>query len=190
MRILGKWLLVALYTIGIFAVTPFLPNLIRLASSRWQSASVSNFVLFVEILIAFLILIIGIRFLISKKKKPAFLFLASIGGIFLLSYILYQLLPNPYEFTHFPEYAVLSILIIRALDRENGKYVEKGKKAKAAIIKNAYFMSGIITGIIGIADETYQHFLPRRSFLWYDIFLNIIGGIIGLLIFWGMKKQA
>ena len=107
-----------------------------------------------------------------------------------MSFILYQFLPNPYEFTHLPEYAVLSMLIIWALDKakRKGAGLVKEKKLKLAIIKNSYFMSISIAGIVGTVDEIYQHFLPRRFFTIYDIFLNILGGILGVLIFWGIKR--
>jgi len=132
----------------------------------------------VEIAIALLILILALEFLIHRRKKSA-LFLISVGGIFLLSFVIYQLIPNPYEFTHLPEYAVLSMLIVRALDKEK----------RSGFIKNSYFLSGLSTGIIGIGDEIYQHFLPNRFFTWYDILLNILGGILGLLIFLGIKNR-
>lgn len=190
MKITRKWTVVFFYTVGIYVVTPYLPQLIRVASSRWASSSVSRFVLVVEIALALLISILAVRFLIQKKKKSA-LFLVSTGGIFLLSFLIYQFIPNPYEFTHLPEYAILSILIIWALDKEKlkSKRAEKEKNIRSAIIKNSYFLSGAGTGVIGIADEICQYFLPNRFFTWYDIFLNILGGILGLLIFWGLKKS-
>jgi VanZ family protein len=143
----------------------------------------------VEIAIALLTLIVALIFFIYRMKK-AILFSVSLGGIFLLSFILYQFLPNPYEFTHLPEYAVLSMLIIWALDNAKQKTSGsvKEKKLKLAIIKNSYFMSTYITGIVGTVDEIYQHFIPKRYFTFYDIFLNILGGILGLLVFWGIKK--
>jgi len=108
-----------------------------------------------------------------------------------LSFIIYQFIPNPYEFTHLPEYAILSVLIVRALDKKNVRNIgaEKEKNIKSATIKNSYFLSGAGTGVIGIADEIYQYFLPNRYFTLYDIFLNILGGILGLLIFWRIKKS-
>ncbi len=178
MKFSGKSGFVCSYTGGIFVVTPYLPQLIRLASSRWSSSGVSRFVLCVEIIIALLILTLAIVFLFYKRKKSV-LFLISIGGIFLLSFIIYQFLPNPYEFTHLPEYAILSILIVRALDKEK----------RSNFIKNSYFLSGLITGIIGTGDEVYQYFLPKRFFTWYDIALNILGGILGILIYWRIKNH-
>lgn len=189
MKFSGKWVIACAYTGGIFLVTPYLPQLIRVASSRWSSSGVSRFVLGVEIIIALLIFTLAIVFLFYKSKKSA-LFLISICGIFLLSFIIYQFLPNPYEFTHLPEYAILSILIVRALDKGKGRGVlaKKEKNIKSVLNKNSYFLSGAVTGIIGAGDEIYQHFLPNRHFTWYDILLNILGGIIGLLVLWGTKR--
>lgn len=200
MKISGKWLLVFFYIIAIFIITPYLPNLIQFASSRWSSEGAKRFVLSVEIIIAFLILALGIILLFYRRKKSALFFFISIGGIFLTSFVLYLFLPNPYEFTHLPEYAILSILIMRALDKDRGndpvreiiagkgRSKEKEENIKSGMVKNSYFLSGMVTGIIGTGDEIYQHFLPNRFFTWYDIFLNTLGGILGLLIFWGMKK--
>ena len=189
MKISRKWTVVLLYSVGIFVVTPFLPQIIQAASSRWSSLGVSCFVLAVEIAIALLILIFAVGSLARRRKKSA-LFFVSVGGIFLLSFFFYQLIPNPYEFTHLPEYAILSMFIVRALDKEKYKSTgsEKEKNIKSAIIKNPYFLSGIVTGIIGTVDEIYQYVLPNRHFTWYDILLNILGGILGLLIFWGIIK--
>ena len=190
MKITRKWTVVFFYTVAIFVITPYLPQLISIASSRWASSSVSRFVLIVEIAIALLILVLAVGFLIQKKKKSA-LFLVSIGSIFLLSFLIYKLIPNPYEFTHLPEYAILSILIVWTLDKEKlkGTKAKKEKNIRLTISKNPYFLSVTITGIIGVADEIYQYFLPNRFFTWYDILLNILGGILGLLIFWGLKKS-
>lgn len=180
MKLSRKWVLLCLYTVSIFVITPYLPVLIRTVSSRWSSSRVSHIVLGLEIIIALLILALAIRFLIFKKKKSV-PFLVSVSTIFLFSFIIYKIyIPNPYEFTHLPEYAMLSILIIRAINKE--------KRGNSTLIKNSYFLSGLITGVIGAGDEIYQYFLPNRYFNWYDILLNILGGILGLLIFWGKKR--
>ena len=174
----NKWIIVFVYIIGLFIVTPFLPQLIRFASSQWSRSSVSNFVLGIEVIIALLILSLAILFLFYKRKK-SILFLISVSIVFLLSFVIYQFIPNPYEFTHLPEYAVLSILIVRAL------YKEK----RDSFLRNSYFLSGLITGVIGTVDELYQYFLPKRFYTWYDVALNILGGILGLLVFWAIKNR-
>ncbi len=77
----------------------------------------------------------------------------------------------------------MSILIIKAIKGEKGK--EKEKLNDTYI----YFRSAAITGALGVIDELYQGVLPLRYFVWYDIFLNIIGGLFGLTILWGIIKE-
>jgi len=190
MRPSGKWTVVSVYTTSLFVATPYLPRLIRTATSQWSKSGVSRFVLGVEIVIALALTVLAVIFLIQKKKK-SLVFIVSIGCIFFLSFIIYQFIPNPYEFTHLPEYAVLSILIVWALGESGvkSKRIHARENPKPGIIKKPYLISSCITGTIGTIDEIYQHFLPNRHFTWYDILLNILGGILGLLIFWGIKKE-
>ena len=63
------------------------------------------------------------------------------------------------------------------------------KEKKSSAIKKPYLFSASLTGVIGIIDEIYQRFLPGRYCTIYDIFLNILGGILGLLVFWGIRRQ-
>jgi len=173
---------------GIFAATPFLPELIRSATSRWPYSSVSRFVLYVEILIGVGMLALGVRLLLSaRSKKKAAIFLVSIGIILFCGFILGRFLFNPFEMTHFPEYGVLGILVMRALWLNKDSHTVKQKKV--SILQNSYFCGGLITGFIGTVEEIYQHFLPNRFFNWYDIVLNVVGGVLGLLIFWAMKDR-
>ena len=189
MRIHRNWAPVGLYSIGIFAAAPFLPGLVRSAAARWSNSYVSQFVLYVEISIGIGILALGARLLLSaKNKKKAIIFLISVGAILFSGFILYRFLFNPYEITHFPEYGVLGILVMRALSPAKDSQAIKEKKT--IIIQNSYFYGGLITGIIGTVEEIYQHFLPNRFFNWYDILLNVVGGVLGLLIFWAMENKS
>lgn len=82
---------------------------------------------------------------------------------------------------------------MRALDKNKGSgqsiaLEKKEEKLKYGIIQNSYLLSGIVTSIIGAGDEVYQHFIPGRFFTWYDIFLNAVGGVLGLLVYWGIKR--
>jgi hypothetical protein len=81
------------------------------------------------------------------------------------------------------------VLIYWALNnarKSRGKIKGYGKPR---IFLNTYLQSGAITGIIGSADEIYQHYLPNRAYTWYDILLNILGGILGLLTIWGIRRE-
>jgi len=188
MKAAWKWIIVSIYTIGLFVATPFLPQLIQAATSKWSKSGVSRFVLAVELSIAFVLIALALYFLIQKKKK-SLVFVVSIGCIFFLSFIIYQFIPNPYEFTHLPEYAVLSVLLYWALNKTRKSRKEIKGPCKPRIFMNTYFQSGAITGMVGSADEIYQLYLPNRAYTWYDIFLNILGGILGLLLIWGIRRQ-
>jgi len=196
-----KWTAVIFYIICIAVATPYLPRFIKWASGRWSSGRVANFVFMAEIVIALVILGVGIWIFAVKRKKALVFFIAS-GGIIFIGAYLYKYIPNPYEFTHFPEYGILSILIIRAMKEEkfgaeNKRHIgckniekeDKKNRVKFALRGNPYLLSAIMTGAVGGGDEIYQHFLPRRYCTIYDIFLNILGGILGLLVFWGIRRQ-
>ena len=163
---------VIVYTFFLFIITPYLPNLIRFTSQYWSSTSVTHFVLMVEITIAvFLFGFSGWIFVFHRSKF--FLFFIGISSIFIITFIIYQFLPNPYEFTHLPEYGVLGFLLIKAVSKS---------------AKSPYLQSFLYAVLIGTVDELYQGILPNRSCTWYDITLNAMGSILGLLIFWGFQK--
>jgi len=200
----------------LLVATPCLPLLIRWASSRWQAGSISSFVLGVEIFIgALLIFLVGCVFFFNRIKFPSFILI--IGGIIISAILFHLIIPNPYELTHLPEYAILSILIIQAIKKQKGKGKEKLSdtyiypvrrfsssdqrwykreslvwnrfKILHKISNRVYFVSGAVTGALGAVDEIYQGLLPLRYFTWYDILLNVIGGLLGLTIFWGLNRK-
>ncbi len=173
-----RWLFVYGYLVILIIATPYLPLVINLARKRWQAGSVSNFVLAIEIAIAVLLLFLAvvIYFVNRRKFLPFTLILL---GLIAFCYLFYLSNPNPYELTHLPEYAIISILFnnaIRASDRGGNK-------------NYLFIRSGLITLILGAVDELYQGLLPLRFFRGYDIMLNALGGILGLTVFWGIKQD-
>ncbi|MEE9525310.1 MAG: VanZ family protein [Candidatus Woesearchaeota archaeon] len=64
---------------------------------------------------------------------------------------------------HFIEYAILSLLLFRAL------YVSK--------VKNPAVYAVVIAIVYGITDEFHQLFIPNRMFDVIDLFFNTIGAI-------------
>jgi len=176
-----KWLLVYGYLLIILIATPYLPSLIIWASSRWQAGSISSFVRSVEILLgALLLILVGGVFFFNRRRFLSFAFI--ICGIITSAILFYFIIQNPYELTHLPEYSLLSILILQAIKREKGQVRKKNEG-------NSYIKSAIITGIFGGIDEIYQGLLPMRYFNWYDIVLNVIGGLLGLTILWGITRE-
>ena len=182
----------------------------------WQAGSISGFVLGVEIFLgALLLFLAGGVFFFNRRRFPSFIL--TIGGLLTSAIIFYLIIPNPYELTHLPEYAILSILILQALKKKKGKEKEKlnntyiysarrfsssgqGWRKRESWVWNrfkiffktsnrVYFRSAAITGALGVTDELYQGVLPIRYFTCYDIFLNILGGLFGLTVLWGIIKE-
>jgi hypothetical protein len=165
-----RWMAVYGYLVVLFIVTPHLPLAITWARGRWQDGSVAGFVLAVEIAMgAALILAAGLILFSNRSKFQRFFLL--IAGLIGFSCLFYRILPNPYELTHIPEYAVLSLLLIHAMK------------------PSSYLYAAAITVMFGAVDELYQGLLPLRYFTWYDIVLNGLGGMLGLTIFWGVARK-
>lgn len=177
-----RWLVVYGYLLIVLIATPYLPLLIQWASTRWPAASISNFVLSVEISIGVLLIIsAGAIFFFNIRKFPRFFLI--IVALITFSSIFYLITPNPYELTHLPEYAILGILVVRAIKETEGRRREKMNET------SLYLQSAVITCALGAIDELYQGILPSRFFTWYDILLNGIGGLLGLTIFWGIRRE-
>ena len=177
-----RWLLIYGYVLLIWIATPYLPLLVRWASSKWPTASVKRFVLGVEISMGLLLIVFaGVIFFYNRQKFLRFILI--IVGSITASSVTYFIIPNPYELTHLPEYAILGLLMVRAM---------KGDTAPLSELSGANFLylrSAGVTSAIGAMDELYQGLLPGRHFTWYDILLNGLGAILGLTIFWGISKE-
>jgi len=176
-----RWLVVYGYLAVLLIATPNLPLVINWARARWHAESVAGFVLGVEIAIGIaLIVLAGAVFFLNRRRFVwCILVISALIGA---SGLFFYLNPNPYELTHLPEYAVLSVLIMGAV-REN-----KAKAGGSVHGRSLYVRAAVITVIFGAVDELYQGALPMRFFNVYDIFLNGAGGILGLTIFWGVER--
>lgn len=183
----------------ILVATPYLTSLIRWASSKWPGVSVSRFVLGVEISMGILLIVlVGGVFFYNRAKFLRFMLIT--GGSIATASFFYRVVPNPYELTHLPEYAILSILMVRAIKMGEGTNtvqctgrhystflrLRQTERSGANLL---YFQSAVFTTALGTVDELYQGLLPSRSFIWYDILLNGLGGVLGLAIVWGISRE-
>ena len=158
-----KWLAVYGYLLVVLIAAPWLPLFIKWASSKWPKASIAGFVLGIEISIGVLLIIsAGAVFFFNASKLRSFVLL--IGGFITFAWLFYAIIPNPYELTHLPEYAILGVLVQHAL---KGGDVEQSEKCSARCL---YVRSALITGVVGTIDELYQGLLPLCRFdLWMVI---------------------
>lgn len=181
----SRWLAVYGYLLIVLIATPYLPLLIQWASSRWSAGSVPRFVLGVEIFLGILLAIsAGAIFFHNRRKFRSFVLM--IGGLIAFASLFYLVIPNPYELTHLPEYAILGVLILHAIkERER-----RGSGIMPSVQSNrAYVRSAMITSALGTIDELYQGILPLRYFAWRDLVLNGLGGILGLTIVWALTRE-
>ncbi|MBW1678940.1 MAG: hypothetical protein JRJ08_02160 [Deltaproteobacteria bacterium] len=192
-----RWLVVYGYILILLISTPYLPEVVQRASLKWASRSVNSFVLGAEIFIGAL-LIVSTGLIFFYRRRKVLLYTIIIGGSIGLLCLFDRIILNSYEFTHLPEYAILSVLILKAIKREEWTVTDKMTmkeehgviaRGKGNPINNLYFQSLAITGAVGIIDELYQGLLPTRFFAWYDILLNGLGGVLGLTIVWGISRE-
>ena len=145
------------------------------------------------------LLIVSAAALFIYNRRRFVRFLLIIGGIVAIAVLFYRTKRNPYELTHFPEYAILSILVIQAMKRSKNTPTEKvtggaeGMVTARAIGESLhsylYCKALAITVALGAIDELYQGLLPTRYFNVYDILLNGLGGDLGLTFVWGISRE-
>ncbi len=82
-------------------------------------------------------------------------------------------LPYSDKALHFFAYAVLGALFLRAY-----KTLQIRNKFKLLLI-----LSVLSSSLYGISDEIHQHFVPYRSFEYFDILADVLGSIFGVFIY-------
>jgi len=83
-----------------------------------------------------------------------------------------------HKFAHIVEYAILAILLYRALKEEEINKLE------------AVIYAIIITAFYGFTDEYHQSFTAGRTTRLRDVIFDTIGAGIGLLIIWKLLPKA
>ncbi len=73
-------------------------------------------------------------------------------------------------FWHVIEYFVLSLLVCRAFNKPKFK-------------RNLWIFTLLIGGLYAISDEIHQYFVPGRIFSYGDIFADLIGITLGIIIY-------
>ena len=161
------WVLIIIYVLFIYVSLPFFPAFIK-ALSSFISKELLNLLSMVLSISFFLLLSVWIY----NKKYKFNQFLLIISPLLMLTY-LSLCLDVWAERIHFVEYAVLGLLISRAVD----------VRTLSGII-----YTGCLISLIGAVDEIIQWFLPNRVGDMRDVIMNSVGGLSGLwlgqFLFW------
>lgn len=80
---------------------------------------------------------------------------------------------------HLTEYAVLAILLLRAL--RSG--------ARDAFARHAVMVL-LVTGLYAITDEFHQTFNPSRTASAHDVMIDCCGAAAGLAIYWLFRRAT
>ena len=161
------WVLIVVYVLFIYVSLPFFPAFISTLRG-FISKELLNLLSLAMSISFFLLLSVWIY----KKKYKAKQFLLIISPLLILTYLSLSL-DVWVERIHFIEYAVLGLLISRAV--------------------NVRTLHGIISTccliiLIGVVDEIIQWFLPNRVGDMRDVFMNAAAGRSGLglgrFLFW------
>lgn len=128
-----------------------------------------------EIIISWLLLVIWMIFIFIMSSFNGNISSNQSGSIADLIYNLFNISDTEKvslivrKFAHVSEFFILGILVINLINKYNVKY--------------SYLISFIVCVLYASSDEFHQLFVPGRSGQVTDIFIDMIGVVLGLLIF-------
>lgn len=155
--------LLALYLAALFLSLPLLPEVVISVTDRLGRGFVYASLTLLLVLCG---LLPALMLLLPPRPKPPWPHLSYAGLAAGALMTVKVLASSPIGRIHLVEYALLAVLILRALPGPRG-WAQYG----AALSLSA---------LVGIADETVQHFLPTRVFDPYDIALNVAASALGV----------
>ena len=82
---------------------------------------------------------------------------------------------------HLAEYAVLALLVWRALRKESARENTPWRWSKAALVL-------ALVALYAASDEFHQAFVPSREASVWDVLLDTSGAAFGLLCLWGVGR--
>ena len=161
------WELIIIYVLFIYVSLPFFPAFISTLRGVLSKELLN--LLSLGVSISFFLLL---SLWIYNKNYKAKQFILIISPLLLLTYLSLSL-DVWVERIHFIEYAVLGLLISRAVNVRT---------------LHGIIYTGCLVTLIGAVDEIIQWFLPNRGGDMRDVIMNSVGGLSGLwlgrFIFW------
>jgi VanZ family protein len=109
---------------------------------------------------------------------------AYIAGIFLLAdspMVSDVATFNPCSLLHIPLYGILTLLLILSFSPQRKRFINSTNPRNASNSINLV-VAGIIALVVAIADEIHQAYIPIRDASVTDVFLDIVGIILCMVI--------
>ena len=119
-----------------------------------------------------------------------------ISGIFLLAgspFISKIAIFNLFSLLHIPLYGILTVFLVFSfipLPHRRSYAINQTNQINQIDQTNQFLFAGLIALGVAVADEIHQAYIPGRNASITDVFLDMIGIILGLfLIFWRLKQE-
>jgi VanZ family protein len=85
---------------------------------------------------------------------------------------------NPYSLLHIPLYGILTILLVLSFRRKPSNPINPMNSTNS---RNP-LIAGLIALVVAVADEIHQAYIPSRDASIIDVFLDIVGISLCLLL--------
>jgi len=156
-----RWLLVAVWTAMIYSIIP----IGRPLATYFEKATPFEFLLnlgYIGIVFSLIVILFW-----KRGFQHLFTYFLFIGSLLLFSFLMFKT-RFPVEKIHLVEYCLLSIFIFRAV------YID---------FRNvfAWLITLVAVTFIGWGEEFIQYFVPNRVYDTFDILINTVGGLFGLI---------
>ena len=150
------------YLILLFATVPFMPRLWQAGVARfgeWHQLIPEGF--------ATLLILLTLNTMLRQRAPRPLLRAGLLILLILFFFNVMGRLRLPVEKIHFSEYGLLSLLLFRLLRHWDSS-------------RRVYLWTLTGACLIGVIDELFQGLLPTRVYDPRDLWLNGVGGLLGL----------
>jgi len=92
---------------------------------------------------------------------------------------------NHYSLLHVPLYGIMSLLLFLSMTPVKFSQSPRGNisiRANRNDLKRSCFIAGLIALGVAVADEYYQSYIPIRSASASDVFLDLVGISLSLVL--------
>ncbi len=102
---------------------------------------------------------------------------------------------NPYSLLHIPLYGILTLFLILSFSSRRGEFVNPKNSTNSTNPSNSinpinYLIAGLIALVVAVADEIHQAYIPSREASTTDVFLDIVGIVLCILVLKRIEQMS